>query len=103
MKKIALWLLVLGVLLPGCGARTEILMEVQTEETTLPTIMAAAETAAAPSEGAIDFVLNNSSEKFHRPDCGSVGQIKDTHRQDFHGSRQTLLELGYAPCKRCKP
>lgn len=49
------------------------------------------------------YVLNTSSQKFHDPDCGSVKQMKDENREDYNGTREELLEDGYAPCGRCKP
>lgn len=49
------------------------------------------------------YVLNTSSKKFHHSDCASAGNIKEENRQEFTGTREELLALGYAPCKRCNP
>lgn len=49
------------------------------------------------------YVLNTSSRKFHRPECPSVNDIRSENREDFTGSRQELINSGYAPCGRCKP
>ena len=50
-----------------------------------------------------DYVLNNYTRKFHRPSCSSVQDIKPSNREDYPGSRETLVERGYEPCKRCHP
>lgn len=49
------------------------------------------------------FVLNTNSMKFHRPDCQGAESIKAENRQDYTGSRDTLIEMGYEPCKLCEP
>lgn len=50
-----------------------------------------------------EYVLNTNSHKFHRPDCPSVGDMKEENRQEYHGTRQALLEQGYEPCGNCNP
>lgn len=50
-----------------------------------------------------DYVLNNNTRKFHRPTCSSIEEIKASNREDYIGSRDTLIERGYEPCKRCRP
>lgn len=61
------------------------------------------ETEGTESAEARDYVLNKNTKKFHFPDCGSVSQIKESNRSDYHGTRQELLDRGYSPCGRCKP
>lgn len=51
----------------------------------------------------ITYVLNKNSKKFHEIDCSSVKTIKDKNREDFTGTRDEALSLGYEPCGRCKP
>ena len=67
------------------------------EETSAPT----RESEAPASE--ITYVLNTSKRKLHRPDCPSVRDMKEKNRQDFSGTREEALAMGYAPCKRCNP
>lgn len=59
-------------------------------------------TEQKPPEGLI-YVLNNNTNKFHRPSCSSVENIKASNREDYSGSREALIEQGYAPCKICMP
>lgn len=49
------------------------------------------------------YVLNTNSKKFHTSDCGSAGKISEENRQDYHGTREALIEDGYEPCKSCDP
>ena len=50
-----------------------------------------------------NYVLNHNTHKFHRQSCSSVEDIKPSHREDYFGSREALIEQGYVPCKRCRP
>lgn len=59
--------------------------------------------ASSPDAAVSEYVLNTNTKKFHSPDCASVPDIKPKNRQDYTGSRDTLLSQGYAPCKRCNP
>lgn len=56
-----------------------------------------------PAAPACQYVLNVSTKIFHRPSCQSVERMKESNRQDFSGSRDTLLTQGYKPCKNCNP
>ena len=49
------------------------------------------------------YVLNISSKKFHLPSCGGISDIKSSNRQDYTGTRQSLIDQGYSPCGTCKP
>ncbi len=49
------------------------------------------------------YVLNRNTKKFHKPTCGSVKQMKEKNRQVYEGTREEIIQRGYAPCKRCKP
>lgn len=57
---------------------------------------------ASPKEEP-NYVLNHNTRKFHRPSCSSVEDIKPSNREDYFGTRETLIEQGYVPCKRCRP
>ena len=49
------------------------------------------------------YVLNTNSKKFHRPDCGAVKNISEKNRQDYTGTRESLINAGYEPSKDCNP
>lgn len=49
------------------------------------------------------FILNRNTKKFHKPSCSSVKQMKDKNRVEYEGTRDEVINRGYAPCKRCNP
>lgn len=51
----------------------------------------------------LDYVLNTNTKKFHYTSCKSVEEIKDKNREDYHGTRDKLIDSGFSPCGRCKP
>ena len=50
-----------------------------------------------------DYVLNTSSHKFHFPDCSGVANMSPDNRQDYTGTRDEILSMGYDPCGICNP
>jgi len=50
-----------------------------------------------------DYVLNKNSKKFHDPSCSGAAEIKASNRWEYRGSRQSVLDMGYTPCKLCNP
>ena len=72
-------------------------LELSTEET--------GETAEESSQPQSEeyYILNKGTKKFHRPSCGSVGEMKDKNKERFDGSRDEAVALGYSPCGRCHP
>lgn len=51
----------------------------------------------------IEYVLNNSSKKFHLPDCQAVKRMSDSNKEYSSSSRKNLIEAGYSPCGICNP
>lgn len=49
------------------------------------------------------YVLNTNTHKFHNPSCSSLKQMNDSNRQDYTGTRDDLIAMGYEPCKKCNP
>jgi len=49
------------------------------------------------------YVLNTNTRKFHYPDCDSVREMNTKNRQDFTGTRQEIIDMGYNPCGACSP
>lgn len=50
-----------------------------------------------------DYVLNTKTKKFHNTWCGSVADMSEANKQEFHGYRSELIEDGYAACGSCNP
>ena len=57
-------------------------------------------TIIATSDGN-KITLNTKSKKFHKPSCNSLPE--ENNREDSTQSRETIVEQGYEPCKRCNP
>lgn len=49
------------------------------------------------------YVLNTNTHKFHTQNCESVRDIADSNKEVYTGYREDLINMGYEPCKRCKP
>lgn len=50
-----------------------------------------------------DFYIGNAhTRRFHRPDCSSAGRIVPHHQIRFE-TRADAFNLGYEPCRTCKP
>lgn len=49
------------------------------------------------------YVLNTSSKKIHKPDCGGLKNTKDENKKNYTGDIQTLLDQGYTKCGNCNP
>ena len=50
-----------------------------------------------------DYIANKNTKKFHYPSCSSANEIKASNRWDYVGTREELIDMGYAACKRCNP
>lgn len=55
------------------------------------------------STGEQTYILNTNSHVFHLPDCSGVSSMSEKNKEEFHGSREELIEDGYKPCSRCNP
>lgn len=49
------------------------------------------------------YILNTSSRKFHKLDCGSVETISPSNKKSYTGTREELINQGYEACGKCKP
>lgn len=58
---------------------------------------------SASSSDKTTYVLNNSSKKFHKPDCNGVKQINPDNKETVTDIRNNLIQSGYSPCGTCKP
>lgn len=49
------------------------------------------------------YIINENTNKFHKPDCRSVKMMKDKNKKAYTGKRSELINSGYEPCKNCNP
>lgn len=59
--------------------------------------------SSSGSSGTQTYVLNINTMKFHYPSCPSAQKISSRNRKDYTGSREDLINQGYAPCGNCHP
>ncbi len=61
------------------------------------------ETADSSDEEEMTYILNTRTKKFHYPYCSAVGQMSERNKQEYTGTRDSVTDQGYVPCKRCNP
>ena len=49
------------------------------------------------------YILNTNTKKFHYPTCSSIPDMKNKNKQEYLGTRNDVIAMGYEPCKRCNP
>lgn len=49
------------------------------------------------------YIISKNTKKFHYPSCYYVKRIKSYNQIKYKGSRKTLINQGYSPCKGCNP
>ena len=49
------------------------------------------------------YVVNINTKKLHLPTCSGVSDIREDSREEFSGTKEEALALGYEPCGRCHP
>lgn len=130
MKKLLIFIAFVAVFLCACGQKTYTLEEAssilaeqesQTEKQTTKEQQQSSSYTQQPSsytqqpssytqqsssyqqQDSHDYVANKNTKKFHKPDCSSVGEMKETNKWYYAGNRQELIDMGYKPCKRCNP
>lgn len=59
--------------------------------------------ANAAENSQTEYVLNKKSKKFHYPSCGGAAATAEKNKEEYTGDRQSLLDMGYSPCGKCKP
>ncbi len=64
---------------------------------------ATTKTTTAASTGAVNYILNKNTKKFHYPTCSSVSDMKEKNKVYFTGTREEAVAQGYVACKRCNP
>lgn len=55
------------------------------------------------SSAKVTYIINENTNKFHKPDCRSVKMMKDKNKKKYTGKRSELINSGYEPCKNCNP
>ncbi|MFT4006881.1 MAG: MBL fold metallo-hydrolase [Lacrimispora sp.] len=56
-----------------------------------------------PGSDIREYVVNTNTKKFHLPECKSAASIKAENREEYSGTRDELIGMGYEPCQICHP
>ncbi len=49
------------------------------------------------------FIINTNTNKYHKPTCNAVKDIKESNKNTYVGDSSSLEDMGYTPCGMCKP
>lgn len=55
------------------------------------------------NQGAITYICNTNTMKFHYPECSSVKRMSEDNKWTVTTTRQELINQGYVPCLKCNP
>ena len=65
--------------------------------------LAQADSENAETKDGYTYIKNIKTKKFHLPSCKSVNDINNKNLEEYTGTRESLIEQGYQPCKNCNP
>lgn len=68
-----------------------------------PETPAKTEEPTTPVSSGTAYILNTNTHKFHYPSCSSVDQMNESNKQEYTGTRDEVIAMGYDPCGRCHP
>ena len=49
------------------------------------------------------YILNTNTLRFHWPDCKAVRDMKEKNKQEYTGTREDVIAMGYTSCGICRP
>ena len=50
-----------------------------------------------------DYIINTNTGKFHYTWCKSVKKMSEKNKWYYTGTRDSVVAMGYVPCKNCNP
>lgn len=50
-----------------------------------------------------DYVLNTDTKKAHNPTCRDIAKMDPNNIEEFQGTINDLINMGYEPCGHCRP
>lgn len=56
-----------------------------------------------PIDRTQEYILNTNTKVFHLPKCSYVESISDENKEVYTGTRDSVTDMGYAPCGHCNP
>lgn len=74
--------------------------EEEVTASTSPTTSAEAPTTPPAN---CNYVINTNTGKFHYSWCKSVAKMSEKNKWYYTGTRDSVINMGYVPCKNCNP
>lgn len=68
-----------------------------------PEVQQESQSNAAPSAASYDYIINTNTGKFHYTWCKSVNKMAEKNKWYYTGTRDSVVAMGYVPCKNCNP
>ena len=56
-----------------------------------------------PAVATYDYIINTNTGKFHYSWCKSVAKMSEKNKWYYTGTRDSVINMGYVPCKNCNP
>lgn len=75
----------------------------QIKKQSAPAVVQKAEESIKETVKQYDYIINTNTGKFHYKWCSSVSQMKEKNKKYYTGTRESVINMGYVPCKNCNP
>ena len=72
-------------------------------QATVSTPAPAPQQETAPTAATYDYIINTNTGKFHYSWCKSVAKMSEKNKWYYTGTRDSVINMGYVPCKNCNP
>ena len=72
-------------------------------QATVSTPSTAPQQETAPTAATYDYIINTNTGKFHYSWCKSVAKMSEKNKWYYTGTRDSVINMGYVPCKNCNP
>lgn len=59
--------------------------------------------ATTPPATSCNYIINTNTGKFHYTWCKSVRKMAEKNKWYYTGTRDSVVAMGYVPCKNCNP
>ena len=60
-------------------------------------------TSATTPSANCSYIINTNTGKFHYTWCTSVSKMSEKNKWYYTGTRDSIVAMGYDPCKNCNP
>ena len=75
----------------------------QPETQPAPAVEQTPQQETSPTAATYDYIINTNTGKFHYTWCKSVSKMAEKNKWYYNGTRDSVVAMGYVPCKNCNP